>query len=163
MASESRKKKIQYNGRMSLLQRKIYKPVISNNRKFCQVHKNCILHLFFTFTFFALSLFLTTFIIPPTNEVAGVYSDPYVRPFVRSSVHPSVRPSQFLIRYSPKTAEQNFMKLSGIVHYMIPYCTSYFKILFEWFWSVPEQNKDFAIQNMGERGVSFCEHCSQYF
>ena len=26
-----------------------------------------------------------------------------------------------------------------------------------------EQNKDFAIQNMGERGVSFCEHCSQYF
>ena len=27
----------------------------------------------------------------------------------------------------------------------------------------PEQNKDFAIQNMGERGVLFCEHCSQYF
>ena len=27
--------------------------------------------------------------IPPANEVAGVYSDPYVRPFV----HPSVRPS----------------------------------------------------------------------
>ena len=34
-----------------------------------------------------------------------------------------------LIRYSSKTAEQNFMKLSGIVHYMMPYCTSYFKIL----------------------------------
>ena len=30
-----------------------------------------------------------------------------------------------LIRYSSKTAEQNFMKLSGIVHYMMPYCTSY--------------------------------------
>ena len=35
-----------------------------------------------------------------------------------------------LIRYSSKTAEQNFMKLSGIVHYMMPYCTSYFKFLF---------------------------------
>ena len=35
-----------------------------------------------------------------------------------------------LIRYSPKTAEQNFMKLSGIVHYMMPYCTFYFKFLF---------------------------------
>ena len=68
-----------------------------------------------------------------------------------------------LIRYSSKTAEQNFMKLSGIVHYMMPYCTSYFKILSAWFWGFPEQNKDFAIQNMGERGVSFCEHCSQYF
>ena len=60
-----------------------------------------------------------------------------------------------LIRYSSKTAEQNFMKLSGIVHYMMPYCTSYFKFLFEWFWGFPEQNKDFAIQNMGERGYHF--------
>ena len=68
-----------------------------------------------------------------------------------------------LIRYSSKTAEQNFMKLSGIVHYMMPYCTSYFKFLSAWFWDFPEQNKDFAIQNIGERGVSFCEHCSQYF
>ena len=68
-----------------------------------------------------------------------------------------------LISYSSKTAEQNFMKHSGIVHYMMPYCTSYFYFLFEWFWGFPEQNKDFAIQNMGERGVSFCEHCSQYF
>ena len=75
----------------------------------------------------------------------------------------SVRPSQSLIRYSSKTAEQNFMKLSGIVHYIMPYSTSYFKILFEWFWGFPEQNKDFAVQNMGERGVSFCEHCLQYF
>ena len=147
---------------------------------------------------------------------------PFVRSSVRSSVRPSVRPSQSLIRYSSKTAEQNFMKLSGIVHYMMPYCTSYFKFLSAWFWGVPEQNKDFtittygggdpsliryssktaeqnfmklsgivhcmmsyctsyfkflsawfwgfleqnkdfAIQNMGERGVSFCEHCSQYF
>ena len=68
-----------------------------------------------------------------------------------------------LIRHSSKTAEQNFMKLSGIAHYMMPYCTSYFKFLFEWFWGFPEQNKDLAIQNMGERAVSFCEHCSQYF
>ena len=48
---------------------------------------------------------------------------------VRSSVNPSVCPSQSLIRYSSRTAEQNFMKLSGIVHYMMPYCTSYFKFL----------------------------------
>ena len=68
-----------------------------------------------------------------------------------------------LIRYSSNTAEQNFMKLSGIVHYMMPYCTSNFKFLFEWFWGFPEQNKDFAIQNMWELGVSFYEHCSQYF
>ena len=60
-----------------------------------------------------------------------------------------------LIRYSSKTAEQNFMKLSGIVHYMMPYCTSYFKFLFEWFWGFPEQNKDFDIQNMGEQGYHF--------
>ena len=86
--------------------------------------------------------------IPPANEVAGVYSDPYVRPLVRSSV----RPSQSLIRYSSKTSEQNFMKLSGIVHYMMPYCTFYFKFLSAWFWGFPEQNKDFAIQIMGERG-----------
>ena len=32
------------------------------------------------------------FIIPPANEVAGVYSDPYVRPFVRSSARSIVRP-----------------------------------------------------------------------
>ena len=100
------------------------------------------------FTVKKLSCFV---IIPPANEVAGVYSDPYVCPFVR----PSVRPSQSLIRYSSKTAEQNFMKLSGIVHYMMPYCTSYFKSLSPWFWGFPEQNKDFAIQNMGEWGYHF--------
>ena len=38
-------------------------------------------------------------------------------------------------------AEQNFMKLSGIVHYMMPYCTSYFKFLFDWFWGFPEQTR----------------------
>ena len=44
------------------------------------------------------------------------------------------------------------MKLSGIINYMMPYCTSFLKFLFEWFWGFPEQNKDFAIQNMGEQG-----------
>ena len=29
-------------------------------------------------------------IIPPTNEVAGIYSDPYVRPFVRPSIPPNL-------------------------------------------------------------------------
>ena len=37
-----------------------------------------------------------------------------VRSFVRSFVCPSVHPSRSLIRYSSKTAEQNFMKLSGM-------------------------------------------------
>ena len=67
-----------------------------------------------------------------------------------------------LIRYSSKTAEQNFMKLSGIVNYMMPYCTFYFKFLFEWFWGFPEQNKDFAIQNMGERGYHFVSIAPQF-
>ena len=69
------------------------------------------------------------FCYTPRKQNLGVYSDPYVSPSVRSFV----RPYQYLIRYSPKTAEQNFMKLSGIVHYMMPYCTSYFKFLFERF------------------------------
>ena len=43
----------------------------------------------------------------------------------------SVRPSPSLIRYSSKTAEQNFMKLSGFIHYMVPYCTFFYKISFE--------------------------------
>ena len=55
------------------------------------------------------------------------------------------RQNESLIHYSSKTAEQNFMKLSGIVHYMMPYCTSYLKILSAWFWGFPELNKDFAI------------------
>ena len=90
-----------------------------------------------------------------SNEVAGVYGDPYVRLFVRPSVRRSVGPSQSLILYSSKTAEQNFMKLSGIVHYMMSYCTSYFKFLSAWFRGFLKQNKDFAIQNMGKRGYRF--------
>ena len=74
-------------------------------------------------------------------KVAGVYSDPFFRPFVRSFV----RLSPSLIRYSSKNAEQNFMKLSGIVHYIMTYCTSFFKFLSAWFWGFLEQNKDFAI------------------
>ena len=35
--------------------------------------------------------------IPPANEVAGVYSDPYVRPFVRPSVRPSLPISNQLL------------------------------------------------------------------
>ena len=54
-----------------------------------------------------------------------------------------------LIRYSSKTAEQNFMLLSEIVNYMMPYCTSYLKFLFAWFWGFPVQNKDFAITTYG--------------
>ena len=78
-------------------------------------------------------------------KLAGLYSDPFVRPFVRSFI----RPSQSLIHYSSKSAEQNFMKLSGIVHYMMPYFTSYFIFFSSWFWGFPEQNKDFAIMTYG--------------
>ena len=94
------------------------------------------------------------FFIPPANEVAG---PGYIVIFmsVRSFVRSFVRPSQSLIRYSSKTAEQNFMKLSGIVHYMMPYCTSYLKFLSSWFWGFPEQNKDFAITTYRITGF-FC-------
>ena len=34
---------------------------------------------------------------------------------------------------------------------MMPYCTSYFKFLFEWFWGFPEQNKDFAVFRLMRR------------
>ena len=61
---------------------------------------------------------------PPQTNFGG-----YI--VILMSVRSFSRPSQSLIRYSSKTAEQNFMKLSGIVHYMMPYCTSYFKFLFE--------------------------------
>ena len=66
-----------------------------------------------------------------------------------------------LIRYSSKTAEQNFMKLSGIVHYMMPYCTSYFKFLSAWFWGFSEQNKDFAITTYGEGDPSLICYSSK--
>ena len=99
---------------------------------------------------------LQSLLYPPQTKLQGyIVILMSVRSFVRSSVRPSVRPSQSLIRYSSKTAEQNFMKLSGFVHYMMPYCTSYFKFLSAWFWGVPQQNKDFAIQNMGELGYHF--------
>ena len=35
----------------------------------------------------------TKFLYTPANEVAGVYSDPYVRSFVRPFVRPSVPPN----------------------------------------------------------------------
>ena len=60
-----------------------------------------------------------------------------------------------LIRYSSKTAEQNFMKLSGIVHYIMPYCTSYFKFLFEWFWGFPEQTRTLPYKTWGSGGYHF--------
>mgnify|MGYP003686000751 CR=1 FL=1 len=37
-----------------------------------------------------INIHVTYIFIPPANEVAGVYSDPYVRPFVRPSVRPSL-------------------------------------------------------------------------
>ena len=75
------------------------------------------------------------------------------------SVRSFVRPFQSLIRYSTKTAEQNFMKLSGIVHYRVPYCTSYFN-----FYSndlgFPRAKQ--GLYHTKHGGISFCEHCSPY-
>ena len=68
--------------------------------------------------------FMCFSLLYPRKQSLGVYRNPHVRPFVR----PSLPPSQSLIRYSSKTATKNFMKLPGIVNYMMPYCTSYFKI-----------------------------------
>ena len=67
----------------------------------------------------------------------------------------SVRPSQSLIHYSFKTAAQNLMKLSGIVHYMMPYCTSYFKILFEWFWGFQSKTRTLPYKTWGSGGYHF--------
>ena len=66
------------------------------------------------------------FLYPPQTKLRGYI---VILMSVRSFVRPSVRPFQSLILYYSKTAEQNFMKLSGIVHYMMQYCTSYFKFL----------------------------------
>ena len=100
-----------------------------------------------------MDLFSPIFIIPPANEVAGVYSDPYVRPFVRSFVRPSV--PQSLIRYSSKTAEQNFMKLSGIVHYMMPYCTSYFNFYPHNFGVSQSKTRTLPYKTWGSGGYHF--------
>ena len=54
-----------------------------------------------------------------------------------------------------KTAEQNFMKLSGIVHYMMPYCTSYFKFLFEWFVVFQSKTRTFPYKTWGSGGYHF--------
>ena len=74
----------------------------------------------------------------PRNLCGGTM---YIVILVRSFI----RPFPSLIRYSSKTAEQNFRKFSGIVHYLISHCTSNFEFLSAWFWGFPEQNKDFAI------------------
>ena len=81
----------------------------------------------------------TNLLYPPQTKLRG-----YIVILISS-----VRPSQSLIRYSSKTAEQNFMKLSGIVHYMMPYCTSYFNFLSASFWGFQEQNKYFSIITSG--------------
>ena len=103
---------------------------------------------------------------PPQTKLRGyivihMSFRPFVCSFVCSFVRLSLPPSPSLIRYSSKTAEQNFMKLSGIVHYMMPYCTSYFKFLSAWFWGVPEQNKDFAITTYGGGGPSLIRYSSK--
>ena len=60
-----------------------------------------------------------------------------------------------LIRYSSKTAEQNFMKLSGIVHYMMPYCTSYFKLYPHDFGVSQSKTRTLPYKTWGSRGYHF--------
>ena len=60
-----------------------------------------------------------------------------------------------LIRYSSKTTEQNFMKLSGIVHYMMSYCTSYFKFLSAWFWVSQSKTRILPYKTWGSGGYHF--------
>ena len=58
-----------------------------------------------------------------TNEVAGVYSDPYVRPFLRPSVHLSVCPSQSLIRHPLRPLNRiswNFQELFTTRYHTAP-------------------------------------------
>ena len=79
----------------------------------------------------------------------------FVRSFLRSSVRPSLRPSQSLIRYCSMTAEQNFMKLSGIVHYMMPYCTSYFKFYPHDFGVSQSKTRTLPYKTWGSGGIIF--------
>ena len=60
-----------------------------------------------------------------------------------------------LIRYSYKTAEQNFMKLSGIVHYMMPYCTSFFKFYSNDFRVSQSKTRTLPYKTWGSGGYHF--------
>ena len=84
-----------------------------------------------------------------------------VRPSVRPFVCPSVRPSQSLIRYSSKTAKQNFMKLSGIVHYMMPYCTSYFKFFIWMILGFPRAKQGLCHYDVRGGGPSLIRYSSK--
>ena len=88
-----------------------------------------------------LAAIISPFLIIPPAKFAGVYGDPYVRPFVL--------PSLSLIHYSSKTAEQNFMKLSGIDHYMMPYCTSYLSFYLHDFGVSHSKTSTLPLRHMG--------------
>ena len=101
------------------------------------------LHINFSVSFYMQKFLMSLY--PPQTKLRGyIVILMSVRSFVRLSVRPSLPisnpgiwgfPEQkqglchydiwgggaSLIRYSSKTAERNFMKLSGIVHYMMPY------------------------------------------
>ena len=86
---------------------------------------------------------------PPQTKLRGYI---VILMSVRSFVRSSVRPPQSLIRYSSKTAEQNFMKFSGIVHYMMPYCTSYFKFFIRMIFGFPKAKQGLCHYDMGGGG-----------
>ena len=96
----------------------------------CMYGKNTLAHVPVTHVHKVNLTMHLTFLYPPQMKLRGyIVILMSVRSFVSPSVRSFVCPSQSLIRYSSKTAKQNFMKLSGIVHYMMPYCTSYFEFL----------------------------------
>ena len=110
------------------------------------------------------SIIGTSYYTPRKQSCGGIKWS--LCPFVRSFVRSSVRPSQSLIRYSSKTTEQNFMKLSGIVHYMMPYCTSYFKFLSAYFWVSQSKTRTLPYKTWGSGGyhfVSIANSISSFF
>ena len=58
-----------------------------------------------------------------------------------------------LIRYSSKTAEQNFMKLSGIVHYMMPYWPPILSFYLNDFGVSQSKTRTFSYKTWGSGGI----------
>ena len=54
-----------------------------------------------------------------------------------------------------KTAEQNFMKLSGIVHYMLPYSTSYLSFYSNDFGVSQSKTRTLPCKTWGSKGYNF--------
>ena len=58
-----------------------------------------------------------------------------------------------LIHYFSKTSEQNIMTLSGIVHYMMPYCTSYLSFYSNDFGFPQSKTRTLPYKTWGSGGI----------